>query len=146
MRQPVEQVSVQMLAHNRWHPTQMLLGEIGLIRTDRADRIWLVALVPSDGPIGYYRYDKEMLRAVFAAVGRRPDNGSDPGRPGRQRSRIKQAEAEQIVAALRSNGVPHEYLLFHDEGHGLAKPENRERYYAAAERFLAGQLAGRMQP
>jgi len=60
--------------------------------------------------------------------------------------RVKQAEAEQIVAAMRRNGVPHEYLLFEDEGHGLARPENRERYYAAAERFLAEQLGGRMEP
>ena len=60
--------------------------------------------------------------------------------------RVKQAEAEQIVAALRANGVPHEYLLFDDEGHGLARPEHRERYYAAAERFLAEQLGGRLEP
>jgi dienelactone hydrolase len=38
-------------------------------------------------------------------------------------ARVKRAEAEQIVAALRANGVPHEYLLFEDEGHGLARPE-----------------------
>jgi len=60
--------------------------------------------------------------------------------------RVKRAEAEQIVAAMRRNGVPHEYLLFENEGHGLARPENRERYYAAAERFLAEQLGGRMEP
>ena len=59
--------------------------------------------------------------------------------------RVKQAEAEQIVAALRAHGVPHEYLLFPDEGHGLVKPGNRERFYAAAERFLAEHLGGRVQ-
>ena len=59
--------------------------------------------------------------------------------------RVKQAEAEQIVAALRANGVPHKYLLFDDEGHGLARPENRERYYSTAERFLAEQLGGRLE-
>jgi dipeptidyl aminopeptidase/acylaminoacyl peptidase len=57
--------------------------------------------------------------------------------------RVKQAEAEQIVAALVEKGLPHEYLLFEDEGHGLAKPENREVYYQAAERFLAEHLGGR---
>lgn len=57
--------------------------------------------------------------------------------------RVKQAEAEQIVEQLRVKGLPHEYLLFPDEGHGLAKPENRERFYAAAERFLAETLGGR---
>jgi dipeptidyl aminopeptidase/acylaminoacyl peptidase len=60
--------------------------------------------------------------------------------------RVKQAESEQIVAALREKGIPHEYLLFPDEGHGFAKPENRLRFYAAAERFLAQHLGGRCEP
>jgi dipeptidyl aminopeptidase/acylaminoacyl peptidase len=59
--------------------------------------------------------------------------------------RVKQAEAEQIVAALTEKGLPHTYLLFEDEGHGLAKPENRERFYAATEAFLAEHLGGRIQ-
>ena len=59
--------------------------------------------------------------------------------------RVKQAEAEQIVEALRTKGVPHEYLLFSDEGHGLVHPRNREQFYAAAERFLAEHLGGRAQ-
>ncbi len=59
--------------------------------------------------------------------------------------RVKQAEAEQIVAALRDKGLPHEYLLFPDEGHGLAKPQNREIFYAKAEAFLAEHLGGRIQ-
>ena len=54
--------------------------------------------------------------------------------------RVKQAESEQIVAAMRDAGVEHEYLLFPDEGHGFAKPENRLRFYAAADRFLARHL------
>jgi dipeptidyl aminopeptidase/acylaminoacyl peptidase len=60
--------------------------------------------------------------------------------------RVKQAEAEQIVAALREKGIPHEYLLFPDEGHGFARPANRLRFYAAAERFLAQHLGGRCEP
>ena len=60
--------------------------------------------------------------------------------------RVKQAEAEQIVAAMREKGIDHEYLLFPDEGHGFAKPENRMRYYEAAERFLAKHLGGRFEP
>ncbi len=59
--------------------------------------------------------------------------------------RVKQAESEQIVAALRAAGIDHEYLLFADEGHGFAKPENRLRFYAAAERFLARHLGGRAE-
>ncbi len=59
--------------------------------------------------------------------------------------RVKQAESEQIVAALRQRGKPVEYLLFEDEGHGFARPENRLRFYAAAERFLASYLGGRAE-
>ena len=59
--------------------------------------------------------------------------------------RVKQAESEQIVAALRRKGIAHEYLLFGDEGHGFAKPENRLRFYAHAERFLAEHLGGRCE-
>ncbi len=60
--------------------------------------------------------------------------------------RVKQAESEQIVAALKANGIDHQYLLFPDEGHGFAKPENRLRFYAAAEAFLASHLGGRAEP
>ncbi|KPK07642.1 MAG: peptidase S9 [Gemmatimonas sp. SG8_28] len=59
--------------------------------------------------------------------------------------RVKQAESEQIVAVMREKGIDHEYLLFPDEGHGFAKPENRLRFYAAAERFLARHLGGRFE-
>jgi dipeptidyl aminopeptidase/acylaminoacyl peptidase len=59
--------------------------------------------------------------------------------------RVKQAESEQIVAALSQAGIEHEYMLFPDEGHGFAKPENRLRFYAAAERFLARYLGGRVE-
>jgi dipeptidyl aminopeptidase/acylaminoacyl peptidase len=64
---------------------------------------------------------------------------------GKNDPRVKIAEAEQIVAALKDKGIDHEYLLFEDEGHGLAKPENRERFYAAVETFLATHLGGREQ-
>lgn len=57
--------------------------------------------------------------------------------------RVKQAESEQIVAAMQEKGIPHEYMLFEDEGHGFAKPENRLKFYAHAERFLAQHLGGR---
>jgi dipeptidyl aminopeptidase/acylaminoacyl peptidase len=59
--------------------------------------------------------------------------------------RVKQAESEQIVAALSEAGIDHEYLLFPDEGHGFAKPANRLKFYAAAERFLARYLDGRFE-
>jgi len=59
--------------------------------------------------------------------------------------RVVQAESEQIVAAMKKNGIDYEYLLFPDEGHGFAKPENRLKFYAAAEKFLAKHLGGRYE-
>ena len=54
--------------------------------------------------------------------------GNDP--------RVPVGEAEQIVAALTSRGVPVEYLRFDDEGHGLVKRANRLVAYPAIARFL----------
>ncbi len=59
--------------------------------------------------------------------------------------RVKQAESEQIVEAMKSRGIDYEYMLFPDEGHGFAKPENRLKFYAAAEKFLAKHLGGRFE-
>lgn len=50
--------------------------------------------------------------------------------------RVKQAESDQIVAAMKKNHKPVEYMLFSDEGHGFARPENRLKFYAEMERFL----------
>ena len=60
--------------------------------------------------------------------------------------RVNQAESDQIVEAMRKKGLPVEYLLFPDEGHGFAKPQNRLKFYAAAEAFLARYLGGRDEP
>jgi dipeptidyl aminopeptidase/acylaminoacyl peptidase len=59
--------------------------------------------------------------------------------------RVKQAESEQIVEAMRAAGIEYEYMLFPDEGHGFAKPENRMRFYTAAEKFLARHLGGQVE-
>jgi dipeptidyl aminopeptidase/acylaminoacyl peptidase len=57
--------------------------------------------------------------------------------------RVKQAESEQIVAALEQHGIEYDYMLFPDEGHGFAKPENRLKFYTAADKFLSRYLGGR---
>jgi dipeptidyl aminopeptidase/acylaminoacyl peptidase len=59
--------------------------------------------------------------------------------------RVKQAESEQVVAAMKSKGIDYEYMLFPDEGHGFARPENRLKFYAAAEKFLAKHHGGRYE-
>jgi dipeptidyl aminopeptidase/acylaminoacyl peptidase len=60
--------------------------------------------------------------------------------------RVKQAESDQIAAAMRQAGKPVEYVLYTDEGHGFARPENRLHFYAVAEEFLAKYLGGRAEP
>lgn len=59
--------------------------------------------------------------------------------------RVKQAESEQIVEAMRQADKPVEYVLYTDEGHGFARPENRLHFYAVVEAFLAKYLGGRCE-
>lgn len=90
--------------------------------------------------------DKELLRAaspLFSAdkikipmlIGQ---GANDP--------RVNQAESEQIVAALEKNGQHAVYVVYTDEGHGFARPENRIDFNARAEKFLSEQLGGRYEP
>jgi dipeptidyl aminopeptidase/acylaminoacyl peptidase len=60
--------------------------------------------------------------------------------------RVKQAEADQIITAMRAKGLPVTYVLYPEEGHGFAVPENRISFYAIAEAFLAAHLGGRAEP
>lgn len=60
--------------------------------------------------------------------------------------RVNKGESDQIVAAMRKNGQEVEYLVFPDEGHGFRRPENRKKFYAFAEQFLAKHLGGRSEP
>jgi dipeptidyl aminopeptidase/acylaminoacyl peptidase len=54
--------------------------------------------------------------------------------------RVLQVESDEIVAAVRANGVPVEYVLFPDEGHGFTKRENRIRASDAYVKFLGEYL------
>jgi dipeptidyl aminopeptidase/acylaminoacyl peptidase len=59
--------------------------------------------------------------------------------------RVKQAESDQMVAAMRAKGIPVTYLLYPDEGHGFARPANNIVFNAVAETFLARHLGGRAE-
>src|SRR5205809_8086343 len=59
--------------------------------------------------------------------------------------RVKQAEADQIVGAMKEKKLPVTYVLFPDEGHGFARPENRLAFNAVTEAFLARFLGGRYE-
>jgi dipeptidyl aminopeptidase/acylaminoacyl peptidase len=60
--------------------------------------------------------------------------------------RVKQAEADQIVEAMKAKHLPVTYVLYPDEGHGFARPQNRISFYAVAEGFLSKCLGGRSEP
>jgi dipeptidyl aminopeptidase/acylaminoacyl peptidase len=60
--------------------------------------------------------------------------------------RVKQSESDQIVQAMQAKGIPVTYVLYPDEGHGFARPENNLSFFAAAEAFLSKCLGGRHEP
>ncbi|MBI4717820.1 MAG: S9 family peptidase [Planctomycetes bacterium] len=59
--------------------------------------------------------------------------------------RVKKAESQQIVEALKKAGKVVEYVEYPDEGHGFARPENRLDFYGRAEKFLATHVGGRFE-
>lgn len=60
--------------------------------------------------------------------------------------RVKIAESDQIVDAMRAANLPVEYLVFPDEGHGFNRPENTLFFVGKAEQFLSQHLGGRAEP
>lgn len=55
---------------------------------------------------------------------------------GKNDPRVPHGESEQIVEAVRKKGVPVEYVLLNDEGHGISKRDNRIRVYTSIVDFL----------
>jgi dipeptidyl aminopeptidase/acylaminoacyl peptidase len=64
---------------------------------------------------------------------------------GQNDPRVKPAEAQQIVIAVRDSGKPVEYLLAPDEGHGFARPINTLAQVTAMEQFFGKYLGGRVE-
>jgi dipeptidyl aminopeptidase/acylaminoacyl peptidase len=59
--------------------------------------------------------------------------------------RVKKAESDQIVEALKKRGIDVPYIVKDNEGHGFANEENRLYFFRAVERFLAKHLGGRAE-
>ncbi len=59
---------------------------------------------------------------------------------GSKDPRVLQIESDEIVAGVRKNGVPVEYVLFEDEGHGFVKKENQIEAYSKVLEFLDNYL------
>lgn len=60
--------------------------------------------------------------------------------------RVNVKESEQIVDAIEKNKGSVTYVVYSDEGHGFARPENRIDFNARSEKFLSGCLGGRFEP
>ncbi|MEG4987064.1 S9 family peptidase [Microcoleus sp. BR0-C5] len=107
-----------------WEPRKAsLYHRVGNLETEPE-------FLKSISPLSFvYRIQKPLLIAQGA---------NDP--------RVKEAESEQIVNAMKQAGKPVEYVLYTDEGHGFARPENRLHFFAIAEEFLAKYLGGRFEP
>ncbi len=56
--------------------------------------------------------------------------------------RVVKAESDQMVEALRRRGVPVEYVVFEDEGHGFTKRANQVRAFRLSAEFLLKHLKG----
>ncbi len=65
---------------------------------------------------------------------------------GAKDPRVKQPEADQIVAAMKEKNIPVTYMLYPEEGHGFDRPENNISFFAVTEAFLAQHLGGNYEP
>ncbi|MFQ5848533.1 MAG: S9 family peptidase [Candidatus Methylomirabilales bacterium] len=109
-----------------WQPqVELFATRVGDHRTEEG-RAFLI----ERSPLGYAgRIQRPLLIAQGA---------NDP--------RVKQSESDQIVQALRDKGIAVTYVLYPDEGHGFARPENRLSFNAVAEAFLSKHLGGWCEP
>jgi len=109
-----------------WRPIMPLMKRRVGDHTTEAGREALLAASPLP------RVD-EIVRPLLIGQG-----ANDP--------RVTKLEADQIVEAMQQRGIPVTYVLYPDEGHGFARPENRMSFNAVAEAFLAERLGGRYEP
>jgi dipeptidyl aminopeptidase/acylaminoacyl peptidase len=65
---------------------------------------------------------------------------------GKNDPRVKESESIQIVEAMQAKGLPVTYVMFPDEGHGFARPENNMAFFAVTEAFLSQHLGGPFEP
>jgi dipeptidyl aminopeptidase/acylaminoacyl peptidase len=109
-----------------WEPMiELFTTRVGDHRTEEGQ-----AFLRSRSPLTYVH---EIERPLLIGQG-----ANDP--------RVKQAESDQIVQAMQEKDIPVTYVLYPDEGHGFARPENRLSFYAVTEGFLQQSLGGRREP
>lgn len=121
-----------------------LFGISNWIRTLRSTPPWWEsfrkALYTEMGDPG--TEDSLRLRRISPLVNARAIRAPLMVLQGANDPRVLRVESDEIVAAARANGVPVEYIVFPDEGHGFVKKENRIRGYKAILAFLDQYLRG----
>jgi dipeptidyl aminopeptidase/acylaminoacyl peptidase len=109
-----------------WQPMiEMFAKRMGDHRTEEGRK-----LLKSRSPLTYV---DRILRPLLIGQG-----ANDP--------RVNQTESDQIVHAMQEKNIPVTYVLYPDEGHGFARPENNISFLTVAEAFLAEHLGGRYEP
>jgi dipeptidyl aminopeptidase/acylaminoacyl peptidase len=90
--------------------------------------------------VGNPEKDKKLLAATSPVM--HADNIRAPLliAQGAQDPRVNVDESDQMVAALKKHGIPVEYLVKDNEGHGFHNEENRFEFYEAMEKFLEKHL------
>jgi dipeptidyl aminopeptidase/acylaminoacyl peptidase len=123
---PVNLITLLETIPPYWKPMlEMFTTRVGDFRTEDGR-----ALLTKHSPLTYV----ERIRAPLL-IGQ---GANDP--------RVLPAESEQIVDAMQARNIPVTYVLYPDEGHGFARPENNQSFHAIAEAFLAECLGGRFEP
>jgi dipeptidyl aminopeptidase/acylaminoacyl peptidase len=138
-----------VLAALAFHPQEFnvgvdLFGVANWIRTLESIPSWWEAqrkalYAEMGDPIADRRMLEEVSPLLHASLIRKPllvlQGANDP--------RVLKVESEEVVAAVKKNGVPVEYIVFADEGHGFTKKKNQIEGYSAVLRFLDTHLKGK---
>jgi dipeptidyl aminopeptidase/acylaminoacyl peptidase len=137
-----------VLAALAFHPQEFkvgidLFGVANWIRTLESIPSWWEAqrkalYAEMGDPVAERRMLEEVSPLLHASLIRKPllvlQGANDP--------RVLKVESDEVVAAVKKNGVPVEYIVFADEGHGFTKKKNQIEGYSAVLRFLETHLKG----
>ena len=108
---------------------------------------WAPMRAMFDKRVGNIDTEEEFLRSRSPLFQAERIEAPLADRPGRERSaREESRRATRSSAPCAKTDKPVEYIVFPDEGHGFARPENSMRFWAATEDFLAKYMGGRAEP
>ncbi len=95
--------------------------------------------------IGHPEKDKDLLTAASPVFHSKNIKVPLLIAQGANDPRVKKAESDQMVEALKARGIEVPYIVKTNEGHGFSNEENRFEFYRAMEEFLGKHLGGRVE-